>query len=430
MDYIRGFGGIIALVAIAFLFSVNKKNVNWRLVITAIGLQLIFAVALLKVPFINTGFQHVSKIFVKLLSFTKEGSTFLFGNLITELDSFGFIFAFQVLPTVLFFAALTSVLFYLGILQRIIYVFAWVMVKTMKLSGAESMSAAANVFIGQTEAPLLVKPYLKEMSKSEMLCLMTGGMATVAGGVLAAYVGFLGGGDPVQEQIYATHLLTASIMNAPAGIAMAKISFPETQEHNVNRALTISKDKIGSNVLDALTLGILDGLKLAVNVGAMLLAFIAMIALLNFMILKGVGSWTGLNDYIIEATNGKYEGFSLQFILGLIFSPIAWLMGVPTVDMTLIGQLLGEKIILNEFYAYVSLGKMKATEALSSQKSIIIATYALCGFANFSSIGIQIGGISSLAPSQRTTLSALGLRALLAGTLACLLTGTIAGMIV
>jgi len=430
VDYIRGFGGIIALVAIAFLFSVNKKNVNWRLVITAIGLQLIFAVALLKVPFINTGFQHVSKIFVKLLSFTKEGSTFLFGNLITELDSFGFIFAFQVLPTVLFFAALTSVLFYLGILQRIIYVFAWVMVKTMKLSGAESMSAAANVFIGQTEAPLLVKPYLKEMSKSEMLCLMTGGMATVAGGVLAAYVGFLGGGDPVQEQIYATHLLTASIMNAPAGIAMAKISFPETQEHNVNRALTISKDKIGSNVLDALTLGILDGLKLAVNVGAMLLAFIAMIALLNFMILKGVGSWTGLNDYIIEATNGKYEGFSLQFILGLIFSPIAWLMGVPTVDMTLIGQLLGEKIILNEFYAYVSLGKMKATEALSSQKSIIIATYALCGFANFSSIGIQIGGISSLAPSQRTTLSALGLRALLAGTLACLLTGTIAGMIV
>ncbi|PCH65362.1 MAG: NupC/NupG family nucleoside CNT transporter [Bacteroidetes bacterium] len=304
------------------------------------------------------------------------------------------------------------------------------MVKTMKLSGAESMSAAANVFIGQTEAPLLVKPYLEKMSKSEMLCLMTGGMATVAGGVLAAYVGFLGGDDPVQQQMYATHLLTASIMNAPAGIAMAKISFPETQEHNVNRALTISKDKIGSNVLDALTLGILDGLKLAVNVGAMLLAFIAMIALINFMILKGVGSWTGLNDYIIEATSGKYEGFSLQFILGLIFSPIAWLMGVPSVDMTLIGQLLGEKIILNEFYAYVSLGQMKAVEALSSQKSIIIATYALCGFANFSSIGIQIGGISSLAPGQRTNLSSLGLRALLAGTLACLLTGTIAGVIV
>ena len=298
----------------------------------------------------------------------------------------------------------------------------------MHLSGAESLAAAANIFIGQTEAPLVVKPYLERMTKSEMLCLMVGGMATIAGGVLAAYISFLGGESDAQKVIFAKHLLTASIMSAPAAIIVAKMLFPETEE--VDRKLDIAKDKIGSNILDAISRGTTDGLKLAVNVGAMLLVFTAVIAVFNWITVDWIGGPTGLNDKIAAATDGRYDGLSMQFILGNLFAPIAWIIGVPSDDMVVVGQLLGEKTILNEFYAYASLSDLKNSGVLTNYRSIVIATYTLCGFANFASIGIQIGGIGVLAPSQRKTLARFGIKALIGGTVAAMLTATIAGMLI
>lgn len=425
---INGLIGVTAMILLLAALSENRKKINWRLVLTGVFLQILFAVLVLKVPFVRQGFEQISKFFVAILGFTKAGSEFLFGGLVGNIESYGFIFVFQVLPTIIFFAALTSLLYYLNILQKIIYVFAWIMSKTMRLSGAESMAAAANIFLGQTEAPLLVKPYIEKMTRSEIMALMSGGMATIAGGVLAAYIGFLGGADPVQQQLFATHLLSASIMSAPASLLAAKILIPETETFEKN--LLISKDKIGSNVLDAIANGTTDGLKLAVNVGAMLLVFTAFMAMLNFMFKELIGETFGLNASIVENSNGKYDGLSLQYVLGKVFAPVAWLLGVrnPT-DLALVGQLLGEKTILNEFFAYVSLGNMKNQNLFADTKSIIIATYALCGFANFASIGIQIGGIGSLAPDKRPLLSSLGVKALIAGTAACLLTGAIAGML-
>ncbi len=427
IDRFRGIFGIFVLIFLAFLLSNNKKSINWRTVGVGLGLQIIIALSVLKVGFIRTIFEGISSFFVKLLAFTREGSLFLFGDLIEKTDTFGYIFAFQVLPTVIFFSAFTSVLYYFGILQFIVKIFAWVMQKTMVLSGSESLAAAANIFIGQTEAPLVIKPYLPKMTPSEILALMTGGMATIAGGVLAAYIGFLGGPDPVQQKIFATHLLTASIMNAPAALFIAKIIFPQTGE--VNKELNISKEVIGSNLLDSIAKGTIDGLRLAVNVGAMLLVFIALMALLNFIVTNWIGEPTGLNRLIVEKSGGRFEGLNMQFILGTIFSPIAWLIGIPSYDIFMVGQLLGEKTILNEFYAYVSLSNLKNSFLLTDAKSVLIATYALCGFANFSSIGIQIGGISALAPNQRVTLSQLGIKALIGGTIATLLTASIAGII-
>ncbi|WP_394805721.1 NupC/NupG family nucleoside CNT transporter [Nonlabens ulvanivorans] len=310
-----------------------------------------------------------------------------------------------------------------------VYVFAWVMSKTMRLSGAESLAAAANIFIGQTEAPLVVKPYLDKMTKSEILCLMVGGMATIAGGVLAAFIEFLGGTDPIAKAEFARHLITASIMSAPAAIVMAKMLFPETDTDKIDRKLDISKEKIGSNVLDAISRGTTDGLKLAVNVGAMLLVFTAIIAVVNWFLGDLIGAPSGLNDLIVDATDGRYQKFSMQYILGNLFAPIAWIIGVPAADIVAVGQLLGEKTILNEFFAYASLSKLKAAGVLTNYRSIVISTYALCGFANFASIGIQIGGIGVLAPSQRKTLAAFGIKALIGGTCAALLTATIAGML-
>ncbi|MEA3495290.1 MAG: nucleoside transporter C-terminal domain-containing protein [Bacteroidota bacterium] len=424
----RGIIGIFVLIFIAFLISDNKKKINWRIPAVGILMQLTFAIGVLKIAFIRNAFDGVSSFFVQLLAFTREGSLFLFGSLIENTESFGYIFAFQVLPTVIFFSALTSVLYYYGILQKVVWVFAWVMRKAMHLSGAESLSAAANIFIGQTEAPLVIKPYLPTMTKSEIMALMTGGMATIAGGVLAAYIGFLGGADPEQQKLFATHLLTASIMNAPAALFIAKIILPETKE--IRKDLSVSKEVVGTNVLDSLAKGTTDGLRLAVNVGAMLLVFTAMMALMNYIVFHWIGNPTGLNDYINEVSGGQYEGFNMQFILGMIFAPIAWLIGIPSNDIVMVGQLLGEKTILNEFYAYTSLGGLRDSFLLTNPRSVIITTYALCGFANFASIGIQIGGISALAPNQRTVLSKLGLKALIGGTIASLLTASIAGMII
>jgi len=335
-------------------------------------------------------------------------------------------FVITILPTVIFFSAITSVLYYLRVIQVFVFGLAWLLTKALKITGAEGLSVAGNIFLGQTESPLMIKAYLDRMNKSQMLLVMAGGMATLAGGVLAVYINVLGGTDPVQKLIFAKHLLAASVMAAPGVIVISKVLIPQTDE--VKTDIEVPKEKIGKNLLDAITIGTSEGLRLAVNVAAMLLVFIALIAMLNYIFFK-VGAWTNLNDLIGNLTSGRYNELSLQFILGYSLSPLMWLIGVCSEDITLVGQLLGEKIIMTEFISYISLAEMKSAGAFHETKSIIMSTYILCGFANFASIGIQIGGIGALAPSQRILLSRLGLRALLAGTLASLLSATIIGMI-
>lgn len=431
MEILRGLLGLIILISIAFAFSKHKKKVNWKLVGSGVVIQLILGLLVFKVPVFASVFGVFAGFFTQLLSFTDAGAEFIFGNMVSNdpeiTKTIGYIFAFKVLPTVVFFSALTSLLYYLGILQKVVYGFAWILSKTMRLSGAESLAAAANIFVGQTEAPLVVKPYIEKMSKSEIMCLMTGGMATIAGGVFAAFIGFLGGDDPAAQQEFAKHLLTASILSAPAAIVCAKILYPETEE--VNEKLDIDKNTIGNGPLEAISNGTTDGIRLAVNVGGMILVFLAFIAMINYFLFDIIGNYSGLNETIAAAT--IYDGLNLQMILGYVFAPLAWVIGINAQDMILSGQLLGEKTVINEFIAYLSLKGMIAAEGgpALQQRSIVILTYALCGFSNFASIGIQIGGISSLAPNQRPTLAKLGLRALIGGTLACLMTATIAGML-
>ncbi|WP_339608987.1 nucleoside transporter C-terminal domain-containing protein [uncultured Planktosalinus sp.] len=423
----RGVMGMGALLILAFLLSSNKKHIRWKTVGVGLSAQLLLAIGVLKVPFIQSSFEFVGKIFVKILDFTQAGSEFLLGGMM-NVESFGFIFLFQVLPTIIFFSALTSVLFYLGFIQVVVKGLAWVLTRLMGISGAESLSVAGNIFLGQTEAPLMIKAYLEKMSKSEMLLVMVGGMATVAGGVLAAYIGFLGGEDEAMKIFYAKHMLTASVMAAPGAIVISKMLFPETQE--ITNEVSVSEDKIGSNILDAIANGTTEGLKLAANVGAMLLVFIAFIAMINYGFEK-IGDLTSLNNWVAIST--PYETFSLEFVLGYIFAPLMWLIGVAQEDMALMGQLLGIKLVASEFVGYIQLADLKNTANLISfnyEKSVIMATYMLCGFANFASIGIQIGGIGSLAPGQRKTLSEFGMKALIGGTLASLLSATIAGMII
>ena len=423
----RGILGLLSLIFLAYLFSRDKKNINWSLVIKGLLIQLLLAILILKVPIIQNAFEWISSLFVTVLQFSKQGALFLFGETLVNSNEFGAIFAFQILPTILFFSALTSLLFYLGILQKIVFVFAYIMKKTLNLSGAESLSAAGNIFLGQTESPLLIKPYIEKMTMSELLCLMSGGMATIAGGVLAAYIGFLGGNDPEQQLFFAKHLLTASVMSAPAAVVLAKILLPETEE--INEDMTISNEELGANSFEAISIGTGQGVRLAINVGAMLLVFIAFITMINYFLKDFVGDITNLNSSIISFTNGQYTGLTLEFLLGYLLAPLTWLMGVCKEDMILVGQLLGEKTILNEFVAYISLADLKESGKFFEEKSIIISTYILCGFANFLSIGIQIGGIGSLAPNRTSDLSKLGILALIAGTLASLLTAVIVGAI-
>ena len=424
-NIIRGIIGILTLLLIAFIFSRDRKNIDWILVGKGLLLQFVFAIGILKVPFVASIFESVSSGFVKIISFTQAGTNFLFASFITgKIEAPLINFMVQVLPTIIFFSALTSLFYYLGILQRVVFFFAWLMKKFMKLSGSESLAAVGNIFLGQTEAPLLVRPYLGKMTKSEIFCLMSGGMATIAGGVLAAYIGFLGGSDPVQQLLCAKHLLAASVLSAPAAVIAAKIIIPETEDYDQD--MKLNKDKIGSNALEAISNGTSDGLRLAVNVGAMLLVFTALIAMGNFITNDLIGNWTGLNTWII--TNTNYSGLTMQFMVGYTFAPIAWLMGVAWEDAVLVGQLLGEKTILNEFYAYKTLGEMKGAALFVHEKSVIMSTYILCGFANFASIGIQIGGIGALVPNRKGLLSDLGLLALVAGTLASLFTAVIVGM--
>jgi len=427
-SFLRGILGMLSLILIAFLFSSNKKAINWKVIGIGLALQLVIAIGVLKVSFIQTIFEGIGSLFINVLDYTRAGSKFLFEGLVVDMDTFGFIFAFQVLPTILFFSALTSVFFYLGIIQKVVKAMAWLLSRLLKISGAESLSVAGNIFLGQTEAPLLIKAYLDKMNKSEMLLVMIGGMATVAGAVLAAYIGFLGGEDETLKLFYTKHLLAASVMAAPGAIVISKILYPQTESINTN--VNVSSEKIGSNILDAIANGTTEGLKLAVNVGAMLLVFVAFIAMING-ILSWVGDVTSLNDWM--ASNTPYASFSLEAILGIIFAPLMWLIGVAKEDIMLMGQLLGIKLAASEFIGYIQLADLKdvanATH-LTYNKSIIMATYMLCGFANFASIGIQIGGIGSLAPRQRKTLSKFGMKALIGGTIASLISTTIAGMII
>ncbi|MBL7963897.1 MAG: Na+ dependent nucleoside transporter [Flavobacteriales bacterium] len=426
MGILRGALGMAVIIALAWVFSAHRNRVNWKVVGIGLAFQLAMAVLVLYVPPAQWLFEFVGRGFVKVLDFTKAGSTFLFRGLM-DVNSFGFIFALQILPTIIFFSALTSVLFYLGIIQKVVYALAWALNKTMRLSGAESLSTAGNIFLGQTEAPLMVKAYLDKMNRSEIFLVMTAGMATVAGGVLAAYVGFLGGDDPVQKIFFAKHLLTASVMAAPGAVVVAKVLMPQTEA--VDHRMEVSTEAVGSNFLDAMSKGTTEGLKLAANVGAMLLVFFAFIALVNFIFIK-TGDATGLNAWVAKVSHGNFKALSLEFILGYLFAPVMWLIGVAGEDITLTGRLVGEKIIASEFVGYESLAQLKAANAFTYQRSIVMATYMLCGFANFASIGIQIGGIGSLAPSKRAWLSEFGMRALLGGTLASLLSATIVGMLV
>tara|TARA_B100000809_G_scaffold4005_3_gene4232 strand:+ start:1876 stop:3288 length:1413 start_codon:yes stop_codon:yes gene_type:complete len=423
----RGIIGMAFLIFISFLLSNNRKAINWKTVSFGLLIQLILAISVLKISWVQAIFEFAGKIFVKILEFTMEGTKFLFGDLVS-MDNFGGVFIFAILPTVIFFAALTSVLFYLGIIQKIVKLMALLLSKVLGVSGPESLSVAGNIFLGQTESPLMIKAYLEKMTKSEILLVMIGGMATVAGGVLAAYIGFLGGDDPELKVFYAKHLLTASVMAAPGAIVISKILYPETKKIDTN--VNISQEKIGDNFLDAISNGTTEGLKLAANIAAMLLVFLAFIAMGNYMLDK-FGDLVEINNWI--ANNTVYETLSIEFILGYLFAPLMWLIGVATEDITLMGQLLGIKIVASEFIGYIQLAELKQASSLihlNYQKSIIIATYMLCGFANFASIGIQIGGIGSLAPGQRKNLSKFGFKALIGGTLASLLSATIAGMII
>ena len=451
----RGALGIFSLLIIAFLFSRDRKGIDWKLVSKGLGIQITFAILIVKgkelkelsaiffnnileffgssihvdgIPFdiFENLIKFLGLVFVKIISFTQDGTMFLFKSFETgTIESPLINFVVMILPTVIFFSALTSLFYYWRIIPKIVYVFAWLMKSSMGLSGPESVAAAGNIFLGQTESPLLVKPYLEKMTMSEMMCLMSGGMATIAGGVLAAYIGFLGGDDPVQKIMFAKHLLAASVMSAPAAVVAAKILLPEKEKFETK--LEVAKSDMGSNALEAISKGTTDGVRLAVNVGAMLLVFIGLMSMANFILFK-VGDWTTLNTLI--ENNTHYSELSFNMILGYIGAPIAWLMGVCREDMFLVGQLLGEKTVLNEFVGYMSLGEMKSNGLFKEEKSIIIATYILCGFANFASIGIQIGGIGALAPKRRGDLSKLGVLALIGGTLASLFTAVIVGMLI
>jgi CNT family concentrative nucleoside transporter len=412
-----GLLGLAVLVGIAWSLSDRRDRIDWRLVFAGVGLQLAFAVIVILVPGGREFFDYFARFFVKIVEFALVGSKFIFGDL-ANIQEFGFVFAFQVLPTIIFFASLMAVLYHLGVMQKIVQGMAWVMLKVLRTSGAESLSVAANVFVGQTEAPLVVRPYIARMTQSELFTMMVGGMATIAGAVLAAYIAMLGGGDEAQSLFYARHLLAASVMAAPATIVISKLLKPEVDESLTRGEVRLHVEKSAENVIEAAANGAADGVRLALNVGGMLLAFIALIAMIDFP-LGWIGTVTG-----IEAAAG--QPLSLSMMLGYLLAPLALVIGVPWQDAVAVGGLIGEKVVTNEFVAYVHLNEIKDT---LSPKAVLISTYALCGFANFSSIAIQLGGIGGLAPDRRSDLARLGLLAVLGGTLATMMTATIAGVL-
>ncbi|MFR9621410.1 MAG: nucleoside transporter C-terminal domain-containing protein [Rikenellaceae bacterium] len=424
-NIVRGVFGMAILLGIAWLCSTDRKQINWATVGKAIGLQFIIAISVIAFPWVQAGFEWVGSGFVTVLNWTQVGTEFLFGPLMS--DSIGYVFALKVLPTIIFFSALTSLLYYLGVLQRIVWAMGWVFSRFMGLSGPESLSCAGNIFLGQTEAPLMVKEYISTMTRSEIMLIMVAGLSTMAGSVLGAYIGMLGGGDPGLELQFAKHLLSASVMAAPGAIAFAKILRPQTEKVDTN--IEVSQDKIGKNVLDAVSIGTGEGLKLMFNVGAMLLVFYALIAGFN-AICFSIGEVTSLNGVIESITDGRYTSFSMQFMLSYLFSPIIWLTGMPVADIPLAGRLLGEKLILTEFIGFQSLVEMIKIGVFSSPKSIIMSTYILCGFANFASIGIVVGGVGGMAPNKRPIMSEYGLLALLGSVFVSLMSTIMIGMII
>ena len=426
ISLLRGVLGMGVLLFIAFLFSNNRKQIAWKTVGIGLLIQIIIAIGVLKVGIIKRIFEVMGSFFIKILEYTGAGTKMLLGEF-GNIETYGFIFVFQALPVIIFFSALSSILYYFGIIQKVVGFLAWGLTKIFKISGSESLSVAGNIFLGQTEAPLLIKAYLEKMNRSEIFLVMVGGMATVAGSVLGAYIGFLGGDDPVQRLEFAKSLLAASVMAAPGAVVIAKIIYPQTEE--IITDVKVSNTKIGENFLSAISIGTGEGIKMAVNVAAMLLVFIALIAMAN-SIFSGIGSFVGLNSWIDAKTD--YDSFSIEFVLGYIFAPLMWLIGVAKEDMTLMGQLLGIKLVASEFVGYTQLVDLKNSASslhFTYQKSVIMATYMLCGFANFASIGIQVGGIGIIAPKTRKMLTELGFKAMIAGSIVSLMSATIAGII-
>jgi concentrative nucleoside transporter, CNT family len=423
---LRAVACILLLLGLAWLMSSNRKAVSLRLVFSGLFFQFLLVVAIIYLPPVQYLFEGMGKLFLKVIDFSNQGARFVFGSL-ADSTSMGSIFAFQVLPTILFFSALMSLFFYLGVIQKVVGLLAWLLSKTFRISGQESLVVAGNIFLGQNEAPLMVRAYLEKMNRSEIFLVMTAGMATIAGGVMAAYIGFLGGTDPALRLYFAKHLLAASVMAAPGAIVVAKLMMPQTEE--IQSSFEISDEVKGKNILDSIARGTEVGLRLAATVAAMLLVFVAFIWMLNFILLK-IGVWTGINDLIQSSSLDGSGELSMQYVLARIFQPLLWLTGVNGHDASLLGRLLGEKLIFTEFIAYVDLAHLKDAGAFAEQKSVVMATYILCGFANFASIGIQIGGIGSLAPSQRINLSRLGPKALVAGTITSMISATMVGMII
>ena len=424
---LRGLIGMFSLIAFAYLLSNNRKAISWKLVGIGVLTQIIIAICIIKISLIKKFFGIISSLFVKILDFTNAGTSMLLGEF-SSIDKYGFIFVFQALPIIIFFSALTSILFYFGIIQKIVRFLAWALKKLLGISGAESLTVAGNIFLGQTESPLLIKAYLEKMNRSEIFLVMLGGMATVAGSVMGAYIGFLGGDDPNERLFFAKNLLAASVMAAPGAVVIAKILYPQTE--GVSENLNVSIDKIGNNLISVISNGTREGVRMAVNVGAMLLVFISLIAMINGGFLAA-GDILGLNKWVAE--NTLYENFSIELVLGYLFAPLMWLIGVETDDIALMGQLLGVKLVASEFVGYIQLAGLKDinnTFHLSYEKSVVMASYFLCGFANFASIGIQVGGISIIAPKQLKNLSELGFKAMIGGAIVSLMSATIVGAII
>lgn len=423
---IHGFIGVILIIGICVVLSPNRKLINWYTVVTSLILQIFLAFLVLYSEPFQLIIESMGKAFVAFLAFSRQGSDFLFGSLVNP-DQYGFIFVFQVLPTIIFFSALTSLLFYFGIMQPIVGILAWFMSKGLKISGFEGIVSISNIFLGQTEAPLLIKPYLPNLSRSELFLVMTSGMATIAGGVMAAYIGFLGGTDPIEKILFAKHLITASVMAAPGAVAISKIILP--QKEPIQKIISVEKNQMGNNFFDTISNGTIQGVKLCINIAAMLLVFISLIALLNYL-LGMIGNWTQIDDWINHTSGGKYNKLSLEFVIGIIFSPLAWACGVNWADSSLVGQLIGQKLIFTEFVGFVNLASMKESHLFTDPRSVIMATYMLCGFANFASIGVIIGGLGTLAPARKPEIASIALLSMVAGMLTSLLSATIIGAMI
>lgn len=426
ISLLRGILGIITILAIAYALSYDRKRIDWRLVGGGLLMQIIFALAVLYVPFIGGLLEGLGKIFVKLMDFTDAGLSFLLGPYASK--SNGFSFLIHSLPIVIFFSALVSMFYHWGIIQRVVGAFSWVLRKFMNISGSEGLVASGNIFMGMTESPVLIKNYLPTMNRSEIFLVMVSGMGTIAGSVMGTYIGMLGGTDPAAKVLFAKHLLSASVMAVPGSIVLAKMLCPQT-EKATDHIASFEKEGKNANILDAISSGTMTGVKLMTNIAAMLLVFISLVALANYITEGVIGRYTGLNEWIVKFTDGKSAGLTFQFILGLVTAPFMWLIGVPGPDIMLVGSLLGQKTILNEFVAYFQLQQWKDAGLFVSEKSVLMSTYILCGFANISSIGILLGGLGVLAPEKRGLISRIGLLAMVGGALVSVLSATIIGMI-